>query len=184
MTDRRQFFTAAAVALAWPAARARSQDPGQPPTQDPAPPLYPKTIVLVRHAEKTTEPADDPALSEAGVARAAALATMLGKSGITHLFASEFERTQATLRPLASSTDVVMTTAKAAARRGLATTIDNLPAGAVVVVAGHSNTVPGLLAALTGGKQRIAMTEAEYDRLFVVTKWGAGTAATVLELRY
>lgn len=180
MTDRRQFFTAAAVALAWPAARVRGQDP--------APPIYPKTIILVRHAEKVADKAaenvDDPALSEAGVARAAALATMLGRSGITHLFASEFERTQATLRPLANSTGVAVTTAKAADRRGLATTIDNLPAAAVVVVAGHSNTVPALLAALTGGKQRIAMTEAEYDRLFVVTKWGAGPAATMLELRY
>lgn len=177
MTDRRQFFTAAAIALAWPAGRA------QDPAQDPAP-LYPKTIVLVRHAEKTTEPADDPALSEAGITRATALATMLGKSGVTHLFASEFERTQATLRPLAQATGVAVTTAQAADRRGLTTTIDKLPAGAVVVVAGHSNTVPALLAALTGGQQRIAMTEAEYDRLFVVTKWGAGPAATVLELRY
>lgn len=173
MTDRRQFFAAAAAAFAWPAARA----------QDPAP-LYPKTIILVRHAEKSTEPADDPALSEAGLARAAALATTLGNSGITHLFASEFERTQATLRPLAKATGVAVTTAKAADRRGLTTTIDNLPAGAVVVVAGHSNTVPALLAAMTGGKQRIAMTEAEYDRLFVVTKWGAGPAAMLLELRF
>lgn len=176
MTDRRQFFAAAAVALAWPAARA------QDPAQDPAP-LYPKTVVLVRHAEKTTEPADDPALSEAGVARAAALATMLGKSGVTHLFASEFERTQTTLQPLATATGVAISTAKAADRRGLAATIEALPGGTVTVVAGHSNTVPGLIGALTGSAHKIAMTEAEYDRVFVVTKWAAGAKASVLELR-
>lgn len=173
MTDRRQFFTAAAAALAWPTARA----------QDPAP-LYPKTIVLIRHAEKATEPADDPALSEAGVARAKALATMLGKSGVTHLFASEFARTQATLQPLAAATGVAIATAKAADRRGLAAAIEALPGGTVTVVAGHSNTVPPLLTALTGGKPQTAMAETEYDRLFVVTKWGAGAAATLLELRY
>ncbi len=180
MTDRRQFLATAAAA----AFSLSLQDPA---IQDPAPkppPRYPKTLVVVRHAEKAAEPADDPGLTPVGDVRAAALASLFGKSGVTHLFASEFKRTQATLQPLATACGVSIATAKAADRRGLVASLEALPARAVAVVAGHSNTVPGLVAALTGATHRVEMAETDYDRVFVITRWDAGAAASVLELRF
>ena len=46
---------------------------------------YPKTIVLVRHAEKSADDPRDPNLDDAGVARARALARTLEGAGVTHL---------------------------------------------------------------------------------------------------
>lgn len=145
---------------------------------------YPKTIVLVRHAEKAAEPKDDPIISEKGAERAQRLATLLGKSGVTHLFASEFQRTQQTLAPLALTVGVQPHIVSARDTAALASAIETLPRGSVVVVAGHSNTVPALLERLTGGAAKLALADNEYDRVFVVTQWGPGKSACALELRY
>ena len=61
----------------------------------------PETIILViRHAEKSSEPGNDPPLSEAGKARARELIHVAVTSGVQKLYASEFLRTQQTLIPL------------------------------------------------------------------------------------
>jgi len=54
--------------------------------------------------------------------------------------------------------------------------------GGVVVVAGHSNTVPAIVAAL-GAEEPDEIPETDYDNLFVVTVGGSGNA-TVLRLKY
>ncbi|HEV8111716.1 MAG TPA: histidine phosphatase family protein, partial [Planctomycetota bacterium] len=69
--------------------------PEDPPA--PAAPPRPTTIVLVRHAEKDAAgDARDPGLSTEGKARAERLARMFAAAGVTHLFATEFHRTQDT----------------------------------------------------------------------------------------
>jgi broad specificity phosphatase PhoE len=145
---------------------------------------YPKTVVLVRHAEKAAEPASDPNLSEAGAARAERRGKMLARSGVTHLYASEFQRTQQTLAPLAVAVGVQPQVVAAREPAALASALESLPRGAVAVVAGHSNTVPALLEKLTGGAAKITLTDSDYDRVFVVTQWGPGRSACALELRY
>lgn len=150
----------------------------------------PTTIILVRHGEKAGDDPRDPSLSPAGEARALALARLLGHAGVTHLFASEYRRTQATLRPLADATGHRPVIIPAADGAALLAAIAALPAGAVAVVAGHSNTVPGLVIAL-GGEVRGAtnspsgpqLPDHAYDRLFVVTVPARGEVRA-LELRY
>ncbi len=122
--------------------------------------------------------------------RAKALASLLGRARATHLFASEFKRTKETLAPLAEVSKVAVTVVPGAQTVELAAKILELPAGSVVVVAGHSNTVPAL-ATLLGGTihgtestpQGAVLADAEYGRLFVVTPDGSGKAS-VLELAY
>lgn len=151
------------------------------------------TIILVRHAETAgdTRTAKDPDLSPTGRARAQALAKLLAAAGVTHLFASEYQRTQATLAPLAKAfgIEVVVRPARDAAAQVAA--LEALKPGSVVVVAGHSNTVPALVQSLGGRFPQPAETPAgpgliahgEYGRAFVLS--GSSKAArTTLELRY
>ena len=55
------------------------------------------------------------------------------------------------------------------------------PSGVVLVV-GHQNTVPDLLAAL-GNREKIEIAASQYDDLFVVVP-KAGGAPTVVRLKY
>lgn len=145
---------------------------------------FPRTIVLVRHAEKAAEPKEDPSLTEEGAARAKRLCDMLGKSGVTHVFSSEYQRTQQTVALLSVAAGVNVQVVPARAPDALLSALDSLPRGAVAVVAGHSNTVPVLVEKLTGGQSKLKIEDSEYDRVFVVTQWGPGRDARLLELRY
>ena len=67
----------------------------------PADTLRPTTIVVVRHAEKSAEPANDPALSPAGVARAAALDSALADAKVTAIIVTPYRRNAETAVPVA-----------------------------------------------------------------------------------
>lgn len=140
------------------------------------------TVVLVRHAEKSATPPDNPALSPEGQKRAQALARLLAGASIKALYATEFARTQQTVQPLASELGLGVTQIKANDADALVTDILSNHRGETVLVAGHSNTVPVIIEKLRGANvPQIADTE--YDRLFVVTVYRFGKAK-VLELRY
>lgn len=183
--SRGEFFLAlAGVCGLAGAASGQGQEAGGEP--DAAAALrYPHAIVLVRHAEKAAEPANDPALSDAGVARAQRLAQMLARSGVTHLYATEFVRTKDTLAPLSAAAQRPVTTVAARDAKGLLSALDSLPRGALAVVAGHSNTVPALVERLSGGRTKPAIDDSEYDKLFLVLQWGEGRGQQyALELSY
>ena len=57
-----------------------------------------------------------------------------------------------------------------------------LPAGSAVLVVGHSNTVPGIVTALSG-QPAADMPETEYDR-YTVVLLDADGAARVVTSRY
>jgi len=168
--------------------------PREAPTTRPGPAAAPiaarpTTVILVRHAEKADDDPSDPSLSARGEARARALAELLAHAGVTHLFASEFKRTQATLRPLATATGRPLAVVPAADHAALLAAIDDLPAGALAVVAGHSNTVPALITGLGGALGGTVASPAgpllpddAYDRLFLVIRPPRGEVQT-LELR-
>jgi phosphohistidine phosphatase SixA len=200
--DRRRFLTAPVAPLAigalatlssslfanLHAQESKSQD-GKPQDGAPGSDLavklaFPKIVVLVRHAERSDEPKGDPVLNEVGVQRAERLAGLLKKSGVTHLIASEYQRTQQTLAPLALAANVRVQIAKAVDPNAAKSAIDSLPRGSLIVIAGHSNTIPALANLLTGGNAEIKMDETEFDRLLLVTEWGPGKQSTLLELRY
>jgi phosphohistidine phosphatase SixA len=151
------------------------------------------TVILLRHAEKSAagDP-KDPSLSEVGQKRARALAGLLAKAKATHLFASEFHRTQETLAPLAEATKLAVVVVPGAKLPDLAAKILDLAAGSVAVVAGHTNTLPGL-AVLLGAEldglektpQGPLLPDADYGRLFVLTpRADVPERAAVLELAY
>src|SRR2546428_6664179 len=60
------------------------------------------TVILIRHAEKVIDPNNpDVDLSPAGQERAQELVRMFADSGINAIYATQYKRTQETVKPLA-----------------------------------------------------------------------------------
>ncbi len=145
-------------------------------------PESPVTAIIVRHAEKAAEPADDPPLTDDGQRRAALLARLAGSSGASSVYATQYLRTQQTVEPLAVELGLTIQQRDAGDVDGLVQQILAENKGQTVVIAGHSNTVPMLVEKLTA-KPVPAIEETDYDNLYVVTAWALGQG-TALRLRY
>jgi len=149
------------------------------------------TVICVRHAEKEASSDPDPGLSEAGQARAQALARLLGAARVTHLHPSSFRRAYDTLAPLAQQLGLEPQPYDPRAPRAteeLAAQLRAMPPGAVAVVAGHSNTVPALVQALGGTIAGLPangqLAESDYGRAFVLVIPPAPARVHQLELRF
>jgi broad specificity phosphatase PhoE len=141
--------------------------------------LAQKAVLVVRHGEKISD--TDERLTEAGRARAERLAKMLKDAGVTAIYSTDTERTRDTVQPLASALGLEVVIYDKADGKFIERIRSEQPAG-VVLVAGHSNTIPDLLKALNcRGDFKIASDE--YDNLFLVLRQ-AGGPATLLRLRY
>lgn len=142
-----------------------------------------QTVILVRHAEKA-DTSSDPVLSEAGQRRAVDLAVALSDSDLTHVFTSPLQRTVLTARPAAEAHAI---NPEAISFEGgteahilrIAERIRALPDDAVVLVVGHSNTVP-LIAAALGETGPSEMADCEYDRLTVISVEDDGDSPAVI----
>lgn len=137
------------------------------------------TIFLVRHAEKAAgEEANDPDLSEAGRARAEALALLLKDAGLTAIYATEFKRTQQTAASVARSGGIEVTIIAA---KEIGTLVAQLKeTGRNALVVGHSNTIPEILKAL-GVADSVTLGEMDYDNLFVLAR---GSPPGLIRLHY
>ncbi len=141
------------------------------------------TVILVRHAEKTS-PHGDPPLSAAGQQRAAALATLLRDAEVRAIYATQFARTQQTAAPLATVLGVEVTVVAAGdsfAPR-MAKLLSQRHGGEVVVSISHSNTVPAILAEL-GIADPPPIADHQYDGFYMVTLSRA-KPARLMTLRY
>lgn len=122
-------------------------------------------VVLIRHADVTSDGGTDPPLNAAGTARAQELRHVLSDSGITAIFVTSLRRTQATAQPLAGDLGLQLTV-----QDDPASTVDaigNLEGSATVLVVGHTNTVPDLVIRL-GGPTITPIAANEFDRLLVL----------------
>jgi broad specificity phosphatase PhoE len=158
-------------------------------------------ILVVRHAERNDLESCSPAtvkghqnstlaLTGGASVRAQALAHVAGEGGIAAIYASEFCRTQQTVQPLASQLGLTVNVVDQFDADGATVNVDNLinqiwanNTGQVVLVAGHSNTVPVIVRKLSG-ISIAAIDETDFDNLYVVIVprwWGR---AKVLRLKY
>lgn len=137
------------------------------------------TFVVVRHAEKLAAPADDPDLDTRGQARAESLARLLAGTRLAAVYATGYRRTRATVAPVAARQALTPRTydARLPAPAFAAQLRGAHPEG-TVLVAGHSNTVPDIVAALCGCETE-PMPETEYDRVSVIR---SGPDGPVLEV--
>jgi broad specificity phosphatase PhoE len=122
------------------------------------------TIFIVRHAEKA-DATKDPDLSDAGRARAEALAKTLRDANITEIYATEFKRTQQTAAPLAKALGITVTILPAKDNAALIAKL-RASTGNMLVV-GHGDTIPDLIKAF-GISDPINIGENDYDNLFAM----------------
>ena len=172
--------------------------PDRPPACDPSalrpPPqrlCNPHSVILVRHAEKAQaqpqeEANPDPDLSAKGQERAARLATLLGKTAISRLVATEFKRTQQTLAPLSARVSKPVELRSAKQTNDLIRELREAPPGSTTVVATHSNVLPTIVNELNGGPLRALtpngmLADDDYARVLIVSV-GCSTSASVVEL--
>ena len=138
--------------------------------------------LVVRHADR--DGAND-ALTAAGMARAAELAEVASRAGVTAVYSTDFVRTRSTAEPLATRLDLPVEIYTTPAQ--LAATIAAGHAGDVVLVVGHSNTTTELAEAITGedlypGSPN-PVTE-DFDNLILVAEPVAGGDGSAINLQY
>ena len=141
------------------------------------------TVILVRHAEKKIEPSNpDPDLAPEGVERAQEIARVFADAGINAIYATQYKRTQQTVKPLADKLALTVNRVDAKETAELVKQIRSRNAGQVVFIAGHNNSVPEIIAAM-GGPHLPIIPETEYDNLYILTVYGDG-AARLIKMKY
>lgn len=163
-------------------------------------PLRPTVVLVVRHAERNDTQACSPATintrpnpplftdTNGQSPRAQALAHVAGEAGLAAIYAGEFCRTQQTVQPLATQIGLAVTVVNQFAADGSVNVDDVVTQiksnkGNVVLVAGHTNTVPVIIEKLGGGTIT-AIPEDDFDNMYVVTipRWFGKTK--VVHLKY
>jgi broad specificity phosphatase PhoE len=144
-------------------------------------------VIVIRHAEKESVTAPDPPLSEAGQARAALLVRMFGETQgagrLDAIYTSSALRNRMTAAPLAARLGIVPIVAPNDDPRALARRIVRENGGKRILVIGHVNTVPEIVAALSGRSDIAPIQEQEFDTMYIVTVPRIGHA-NVLRLSY
>ena len=135
------------------------------------------TVVIVRHAERSND-----ALTEDGEKRAETLAHMLNDSGVSVVFSTNTTRTRETANNTADRLDIPIQYYEysGAGIDSVINLIKSQHIGKVILVVGHSPTVPIIIRAL--GISSVP-TCYEFNNLFIVTICSDGIAS-LTHLKY
>jgi len=144
------------------------------------------TVILIRHADRDLPPAGTPdipgpSLNDKGMARSRTLVHVLSTAGIQAVYTSLYARAKMTAKPFLARHPGLPTVRLSAATE-LKDHILTHRAGQTVLVVGHSDTVPALIA-LLGGPSLPIIDDCEFDNLFVLVKHST-TKASVSKLKY
>lgn len=147
------------------------------------------TLIFVRHAEKATLQGDDPGLSDVGRLRANELARQLVDAdvvpglGVDAVYSTSFKRTVETATPVADALDLPVMNYDVSDTEGIVQSILRQYKGKIVLVVGHSDTLPQMIANMGASKNVPPIAENEYDNIYIVTIPWFGKTKTI-RLRY
>jgi broad specificity phosphatase PhoE len=142
------------------------------------------TFILVRHAEKDmTQSTNDPDLSDEGKARAVRLSQFLDKTELTVVYTTPFKRTSQTVEPTAKAKKLEVKTYTANEEKEIYAMLTQ-HAGGIVLVAGHSNTIPRFANYLLGYDKFSTFEDGDYGNLLVITVAERGKQVQVTWLTY
>jgi broad specificity phosphatase PhoE len=147
----------------------------------------PSTVIVVRHAEKAPAPANDPVLSAEGIQRSLDLGTALAGTRVTSVVTTHLQRTKLTAKAVTDAMGkepiVVPASSPTTAHvEAVAAAVRARPAGEVVLVVGHSNTVPAIVAAL-GGPKMPDLCDAQYSMMFIL-EFLPGSPPRLIKAKY
>ena len=141
----------------------------------------PSMVVLVRHAEKAAVAGNDPPLSDIGMQRAEALASAMTSAKPNAIVVSALQRTGLTASVVAKQTGVTpqLISMEGGSAGHIAAVAKAVQAAkGVVLVVGHSNTVPAIIKAL-GGPTLPDICDATYGHFFVLVPARDGQPAAL-----
>ena len=145
------------------------------------------TVIFVSHAEKALAPADNPGLSEAGKVRAAELARQLVVAdvvaGVDAIYSTSYRHTEETALPVANALNIPIRHYDASNVTSIMDDIVKAHKGKIVLVVGHSNTVPEMIGNMGASKNVPEIDDSEYDNIYVVSIPWFGKTKTI-RLRY
>ena len=176
--------------------------------------IEPITVVIVRHPETSLDPPTFP-LTTIGRQRAALLVDTFRDIKFTHVFASHTTRARQTAEPVAASQKLQIvqlptpgsvldgqpitdSTSRQAAIAPIADAVLGLPSGSVVLIAGNSDNIYGILNRLgvpvdpkcVAGMMCVpcvsnACFKADFDRLwYLVIERGRAKPVVMIQTRY
>ena len=145
------------------------------------------TMIFVRHAERAGDAANDPGLTPAGQRRAAELARQLVDAdvvaGVDAIYSTPYRRTQETAQPVADALGLPINLYDPDDNEAVLEQILDRHKGKIILVVGHSNTLPTLIADLGASKDVPPIAEYEYDNIYVIAIPWFGKTKTI-RLRY
>jgi len=134
------------------------------------------TYYVVRHAERVNSPsmsADVP-LTESGKQRAEALKKTLAKENITQIFSTNYNRTRATVMPIAEERNIRIQLYDPR-DTSFVTRLKKISKAKVLVV-GHSNTVDDIVNQLAGTREIPGdLPDSQFGDLYIIRKKGNKT---------
>lgn len=141
------------------------------------------TMIFVRHAERAGPSADDPGLSLAGQRRATELARQLVDAdvvaGVDAIYSTPYRRTRETAQPVADALDLPVNIYDPSDNEAVLNTILKNHKGKIILVVGHSDTLPTLMADLGASKKVPPIAETEYDNIYIVSIPWFGKTKTI-----
>jgi len=127
----------------------------------------PKTIYIVRHAEKMLVEDSDPELAQVGILRSTKLAQILADKAIKHVFATDYKRTKNTALPCADQAGVKIEIYDPEDQEAFAEKLKQLEGNILVV--GHSNTATRLVNILVAkGEAFPDLKDMEYENIYII----------------
>ena len=134
------------------------------------------TFILVRHAEKAVDGTKNPDLTKEGQVRAKKLMSLFQNADVGAIYSTDYKRTQQTVQPLADHLNLKIQSYDPRNKEFLKS-IAKPQKGKIVVISGHSNTIPFLVNELIGEEKFKQLDDSEYDKIFVVSlrKLGKGS---------
>lgn len=145
-----------------------------PPPPSSAESAAPKKVFVIRHLQKGG--GEDPPLTAEGAANAERLSAMLADEGIVAIFATPTRRAMETAAPLAKRLGISIRSYDPDDPDALVRAAS--AASGPVLVVGHSNTVPDLVARF-GGMRPAPISDGDYGTVFVVDQDGTVAATEV-----
>jgi phosphohistidine phosphatase SixA len=124
------------------------------------------TIYIVRHAEKSTEPKNDPHLTAQGEQRATALKILLQHKKIKKIFSTNTNRTKETATPISNFANVPIQIYNNDTTTNFYKHIFLSKKNTLVI--GHSNTVLKMIDSIGLQKKIKTISDNEYDNLFII----------------